>query len=76
MQKKDEMAAIRYTRTEAWTLLNTYTQSPGLLKHALAVEACTGAYGDQEAAIRGHSGMLTGAYGADYLDELRQEWPE
>lgn len=27
------------------------------------------------AAIRKHSGMLTGAYGADYLDRLRDEWP-
>ena len=50
------MAAIRYTRTEAWTLLNAYTQSPGLLKHALAVEACMGAYGDQQVATRGLSG--------------------
>ena len=30
------MAGIRYTRTEAWSVLNQYTQSPGLLKHALA----------------------------------------
>jgi predicted hydrolase (HD superfamily) len=66
VQKKDEMAAIRYTRTEAWTLLNTYTQSPGLLKHALAVEACTGAYGDQEAAIRGHSGDAAKAFSEAY----------
>lgn len=27
------------------------------------------------AALREHSGMLTGAYGADYLDKLRAEWP-
>lgn len=27
------------------------------------------------AAVRQHSGMLTGAYGPDYLSELREEWP-
>lgn len=27
------------------------------------------------AAVRRHSGMLTGAYGPDHLDQLRQEWP-
>ncbi len=46
------MAAKKCTRTEAWTLLNEYTQSTGLLKHALAVEACMEAYGEQHAATR------------------------
>ncbi len=50
------MTAKRHTRTEAWTLLNDYTQSPSLLKHALAVEACMGAHGEAEAARRGLSG--------------------
>lgn len=27
------------------------------------------------AALREHSGMLTGAYGPGYLDRLRAEWP-
>jgi len=27
------------------------------------------------AALRVHSGMMTGAYGAGYLDDLGQEWP-
>jgi hypothetical protein len=27
------------------------------------------------AALREHSGILTGAYGPGYLDRLRQEWP-
>lgn len=27
------------------------------------------------AAIRRHSGLLTGAYPADHLDRLREEWP-
>lgn len=60
------MAGIRYTRTEAWKLLNEYTQSPGLLKHALAVEACMGAYGEQQAANLELS--------ADQADELRETY--
>ncbi len=27
------------------------------------------------AAVRAHSGALTGAYPSDYLDRLREEWP-
>lgn len=27
------------------------------------------------AAVREHSGALTGAYGPEYLQRLRQEWP-
>ncbi len=27
------------------------------------------------AALREHSGILTGAYGPDYLHHLREEWP-
>lgn len=27
------------------------------------------------AALRKHSGTLTGVYGPDYLDRLREEWP-
>src|SRR6201992_638216 len=50
------MAAIKSTRPEAWTLLNQYTQSTGLIKHALAVEACMEAYGEQQAAMRKLSG--------------------
>lgn len=37
-------------RAAAWTLLNEYTQSASLLKHALAVEICVRAYGEQYAA--------------------------
>src|SRR5580658_3013550 len=60
------MPGIKYTRTEAFTLLNEYTQSPGLLKHALAVEACMGAYGDQQAATRGLSGESANALSETY----------
>jgi predicted hydrolase (HD superfamily) len=47
------MPVIKCTRPEAWTLLNEYTQSASLLKHALAVEVCMGAYGEEQAAQRG-----------------------
>jgi predicted hydrolase (HD superfamily) len=37
------------SRDAAWALLTEFTQSPSLLKHALAVESCVRAYGEQEA---------------------------
>lgn len=37
-------------REAAWRLLNEHTQSPSLLKHALAVETCVRAYGEKHAA--------------------------
>jgi predicted hydrolase (HD superfamily) len=37
-------------REAAWRLLNEYTQSASLLKHALGVEVCVRAYGEQYAA--------------------------
>ena len=61
------MTYIRYTRTEAWTLLNQYTQSPGLLKHALAVEACMGAHGEEQAATLGLTADHAGALRETYL---------
>ena len=39
-----------WTRARAMTLLEAYTESASLRKHALAVETCTRAYGEQEAA--------------------------
>ena len=44
-------AALSYSvpsRVAAWALLNEFTQGPSLLKHALAVESCVRAYGEQE----------------------------
>ncbi len=38
-----------FTREHAWTLLNEHTQSPSLIKHALAVESCVRAYAEREA---------------------------
>jgi predicted hydrolase (HD superfamily) len=47
------MSAINYTRGDAWKLLNEYTRSSSLLKHALAVEACMRAHGEEQAKLQG-----------------------
>ena len=60
------MAVTKFTRAEAWSLLNQYTQSTGLLKHALAVEACMGAHGEEQAASRGLTGEATIALAETY----------
>src|SRR5580704_14856669 len=60
------MTGTKYTRTEAWTLLNQYTQSPGLIKHALAVEACMSAHGEQQATTHGLSGDAAGSMRETY----------
>ena len=39
------------TRVRAWTLLNQYTQSPSLIKHALSVETCMVAWGERQAQV-------------------------
>ena len=49
----NQIPALLPTRDAAWTLLNEFTQSPSLIKHALAVESCVRGYGEQEAARRG-----------------------
>ncbi len=54
----------RFTREEAWQLLQEWTTSPSLIKHALAVEACTRAYGISEAALRG----LSGTEASDFIE--------
>jgi predicted hydrolase (HD superfamily) len=43
-------------REQAWQLLTEWTASESLRKHALAVEACVAAYGDQEASRLGLAG--------------------
>jgi predicted hydrolase (HD superfamily) len=45
-----------HSRQAAWLLLTEYTQSPSLLKHALAVESCMTACGEAEAARLGWTG--------------------
>jgi predicted hydrolase (HD superfamily) len=46
----------RYGREQAWELLTEWTIGDSLRKHALAVEACVAAYGEQEADRLGLSG--------------------
>ena len=65
VQKKDEVTDLKHTRSEAWTLLNQFTESPSLLKHALAVEACMRAHGEAQAAARRALGFGTGLVFAD-----------
>jgi predicted hydrolase (HD superfamily) len=45
-----------HSRARAWELLTEYTKSQSLLKHALAVETCVRAYGEQEAEMQGLAG--------------------
>lgn len=45
-----------FDRERAWLLLNEHTQSPSLIKHALAVESCVRAWGEREADARNLSG--------------------
>jgi predicted hydrolase (HD superfamily) len=47
---QDAAASAGKDRTAAWRLLQEHTQSASLLKHALAVEACVRAYGQQRAS--------------------------
>jgi predicted hydrolase (HD superfamily) len=47
------MSETALNRAAAWSLLTEYTESTSLLKHALAVETCTRAYGEREAVARG-----------------------
>jgi predicted hydrolase (HD superfamily) len=52
----NQIPALLPTRDAAWNLLNEFTKSPSLIKHALAVESCLRAYGEQEAARLGLTG--------------------
>ncbi len=52
----------RYGRAEAWQLLTVWTESDSLRKHALAVEACVVAYGEQEAERLGLAGEERAAF--------------
>jgi len=45
-----------FTRERAWELLQEWTASPSLVKHGMAVEACTRSYGVAEAARLGLAG--------------------
>jgi hypothetical protein len=73
----DDLAAALDAAAQRW---------PGLSRAQLIVRlALEGSRGAEEAsaerierqlqAVRRTSGALTGAYGADYLAELRRDWP-
>ena len=49
----NQIPGITPSRNAAWAILTEFTQSPSLRKHALAVESCLRAYGEQDAARRG-----------------------
>jgi predicted hydrolase (HD superfamily) len=49
----DSAQGQTHDREAAWRLLNQYTQSASLLKHALSVEICVRAYGEQRATELG-----------------------
>ncbi|MBB5055820.1 putative hydrolase (HD superfamily) [Granulicella aggregans] len=53
-----------FTRERAWALLQEWTASPSLVKHGLAVEACTRYYGVAEAARLG----MVGTESDDFIE--------
>jgi len=55
------MSNRAYGRDQAWSLLTEWTQSESLRKHALAVEACVVACGEQEADRLGLEGEARAA---------------
>ena len=55
-------ADTNHGREQAWQLLTEWTQSESLRKHALAVEACVVAYGEQEADRLGLEGDARAAF--------------
>jgi predicted hydrolase (HD superfamily) len=56
MNESNQPNNLAYGREQAWQLLTEWTASESLRKHALAVEACVTAYGEQEAERRGLTG--------------------
>jgi predicted hydrolase (HD superfamily) len=51
-----------FNREQAWQLLTEWTQSESLRKHALGVETCVVAYGEQEADRLGLEGDARAAF--------------
>ena len=60
------MPQSSFTRERAWSLLNEHTQSPSLIKHALAVESCVRSYAERRADAAGLAG--------DDRDALLETW--
>ena len=55
-----------YTRERALALMEEWTVSPSLRKHALAVEVCTRSYGQREAARLNLSGQEADDFAGQY----------
>jgi putative nucleotidyltransferase with HDIG domain len=69
------------TREQAWALLNEYTKSPNLIKHALAVEASMRAYARHFGEDEARWGLVGLIHDFDYEryptmdgDTPREEW--
>ena len=60
------MPQSSFSRERAWSLLNEHTQSPSLIKHALAVETCVRSYAERYADSSGLAG--------DDRDALLDTW--
>jgi len=60
------MSQSSFSRERAWSLLNEHTQSPSLIKHALAVETCVRSYAARHADATGLVG--------DDRDALFETW--
>jgi predicted hydrolase (HD superfamily) len=56
------MSDGEYGREQAWSLLTEWTRSESLRKHALAVETCVAACGEQEAGRLGLEGEAREAF--------------
>jgi predicted hydrolase (HD superfamily) len=67
----NQIPAMLPTREAAWNVLTEFTQNPSLLKHALAVESCVRAYGEEQARQLGltseQAAALVELYGATAL---------
>jgi predicted hydrolase (HD superfamily) len=57
--------ANEFTRERAWALLQEWTTNPSLIKHGLAVETCTRAYGVIEAGRL----SLTGPESENFIEQ-------
>jgi predicted hydrolase (HD superfamily) len=55
------VSSSNYTRERALLLLNEWTQSASLIKHAFAVESCVQSYGEREADAQDLSGEARAA---------------
>lgn len=70
MSEANETGSDLPPREEAWKLLNEYTSKPGLIGHALAVEAALRAYARRFAADETAWGLVGLLHDFDY-----ERWP-